>query len=258
MKKILILANIILFLSGCATPQENIEKHKSFYIGKQVALEESIGSASFTKPVKEWDLSAYKISDVEYTYNVNNSVVYNILLSDKDNKNVRKISIQENDLTAHRLPYPLMDVESDYYKKLVEEKQRWIKKERAKNEIQNKIQKRAKQLVTKFREDYPAWKDLIVTEIPFCPLSSIVAAGANPMIECQNIDIKNKGKKLYINMSTCTIGDISLVFQYGTKFAVPEQITAMGQTHYSMFSNLKDEAYSYCSMGFLALTGNKL
>ena len=89
---------------------------------------------------------------------------------------------------------------------------------------------------------------------PNCPLPLI--AGAAVTLKCKNMDVKTlSGKRLSVKMTGCFMGETSFIFQYGSKFVVPEQITAEGRTRYSQFENLTGEAYNYCLMGAATFNG---
>ena len=88
MRKFLALANVILFLSGCAEliAQDTVNQHKSYYIGKKVAFTPSVSSFSE-------DASIYTISDVRYKHNYNSGKTSYFI---NFNKNTNKYKITIN------------------------------------------------------------------------------------------------------------------------------------------------------------------
>ena len=107
-------------------------------------------------------------------------------------------------------------------------------------------------MVNKFIKAAPEWEELKIA--PNCPLPFI--AGSAVTLKCKNMDVKTlSGNRLSVNMTNCFMGDVSFIFQYGSKFVVTEQITAEGRTRYSQFEDLTAEAYNYCLVGTATFNG---
>lgn len=220
MKKILILANIILFLSGCAEliAQDTVNQHKSYYIGKKVAFTPSVSSFSE-------DASIYTISDVRYNHNYNSGrTSYFIDLDKNPQKYISAMSYE--DVINHKLPSPLIYADSDEYKAMAERVSQLKKSEETRKET---ARKRNKSIYDKFKATCSECTELEITYNGVnCPLV-FVPVSAN----CSNLTFKKADSShIEINGTGCLKGDVDIVFSYGTKYATVQKMSIGDNSYY--------------------------
>ena len=237
MKKFLIVANVILFLSGCAEliAQDAINQHKSYYIGKKVAFAPSVSSFSE-------DTSIYTISDVKYHHNYNSGrTSYFIDLDKKPQKYISEMSYE--DIINHKLPSPLIYADSDEYKAMVKRVSQSKKSEEARKEA---ARKRNKSIYDKFKA---ACSECVELEITYnglnCPLLFVPIS-----VKCNNLTFKKvDSSHVEINGTGCLKGNVDIIFSYGTKYATVQKMSVGDDVYHrnAFTANDMDESiFSLC------------